>query len=44
MILISFLQGLVVPVLRNAERMNFADIELGINELAVKVSIASMQG
>lgn len=29
-------KGLVVPVLRNVESMNYADIELGINELGVK--------
>ena len=27
----------MVPVLRNVETMNFADIELAINELGVKV-------
>jgi 2-oxoglutarate dehydrogenase E2 component (dihydrolipoamide succinyltransferase) len=31
-------QGLVVPVLRNAEQMTFADIELGIREFAGKAS------
>ena len=33
-----------MPVLRNAERMNFADIELGISELGIKVSMAGTQG
>ena len=32
-----FVQGLVVPVLRNVESMNYADIELGIAELGEKV-------
>jgi len=31
------LQGLVVPVLRNVETMNYADIEKGLNELGDKV-------
>ncbi len=31
-------QGLVVPVLRNAEQMTFAEIELGIREFAGKAS------
>ena len=30
-------QGLVVPVLRNVETMNYSNIELAINELGVKV-------
>lgn len=30
-------QGLVVPVIRGVERMNFADIEKTINELGEKV-------
>lgn len=29
-------KGLVVPVLRNVEGMNYADIELGINALGLK--------
>nr|CAX69873.1 2-oxoglutarate dehydrogenase E2 component [Schistosoma japonicum] len=29
-------KGLVVPVLRNVEKMNYADIERGINDLGVK--------
>ena len=42
-------KGLVVPVLRNAENMNFADIESGIREFAGKarkgkLSIDDMQG
>ncbi len=36
-------QGLVVPVLRNVETMNYADIEIGVNELGLKVSKSSMQ-
>ena len=30
-------QGLVIPVLRNVERMNYADIEKELNALAEKV-------
>lgn len=42
-------QGLVVPVLRDADRMNFAEIEKTINELAKKatsgtISIDEMAG
>lgn len=33
-------QGLVVPVIRNVENMNFADIERAIYELGEKVSEA----
>jgi 2-oxoglutarate dehydrogenase E2 component (dihydrolipoamide succinyltransferase) len=33
---VSTPQGLVVPVLRDADRMSFADIETSIAELAVK--------
>ena len=33
----SFVQGLVVPVIRNVETMNFADIEKAINALGEKV-------
>lgn len=33
-----FIQGLVVPVIRNAENMNFAEIEKEINALAKKAS------
>lgn len=32
-----FCQGLVVPVIRNVETMNYADIERTINELGEKV-------
>lgn len=44
-----FLQGLVVPVIRNAEKMNFAEIEKEINSLAKKatsgtISIDEMAG
>lgn len=31
-------QGLVVPVIRDADTMNFADIEKGINNLAKKAT------
>ena len=46
---VSAPKGLVVPVLRNVERMGFADIEKGIIELATKaknnaLSIEDMQG
>ena len=42
-------RGLVVPVIRGAEKMNFAEIEKGIGELALKarnnkLSIADMSG
>jgi 2-oxoglutarate dehydrogenase E2 component (dihydrolipoamide succinyltransferase) len=42
-------QGLVVPVIRNAEKMNFAEIEKEINTLAKKandgtISIDEMAG
>merc|ERR1711936_837482 len=42
-------KGLVVPVLRNVERMNYADIEKGIAELGKKaknnqISIEDMDG
>ena len=33
----------MVPVLRNVETMNYADIEIGVNELGLKVSKSSMQ-
>lgn len=33
----SRIQGLVVPVIRNVETMNFADIEKAINALGEKV-------
>lgn len=36
-------QGLVVPVIRGAEAMNFADIEKTINELGEKVRDASVE-
>lgn len=44
-----FFKGLVVPVIRNADRMNFADIEKEINTLAKKatdgtISIDEMAG
>ena len=32
-------QGLVVPVLRNVETMNYADIEKTITELGEKVKL-----
>lgn len=35
-------QGLVVPVIRNAEKMNFADIEKEINNLAKKANDGSI--
>ena len=43
------LQGLVVPVLRNVERMDYADIEKGISALGKKaknndISIEDMDG
>lgn len=43
------LQGLVVPVIRNADKMNFAEIEKEINTLAKKandgtISIDEMAG
>jgi 2-oxoglutarate dehydrogenase E2 component (dihydrolipoamide succinyltransferase) len=42
-------EGLVVPVLRDADRMSFADIEKGVAELAAKarngtLSLAELQG
>jgi 2-oxoglutarate dehydrogenase E2 component (dihydrolipoamide succinyltransferase) len=42
-------KGLVVPVIRNAERMSFAEIELGIAEFAKrakdnKISLEELQG
>lgn len=37
-----YAQGLVVPVLRNVETMNYADIEKNINELGIKVRHACM--
>ena len=36
------LKGLVVPVIRNAETMNFAEIEKSINTLAKKASDGSI--
>lgn len=36
------LQGLVVPVIRNADKMNFADIEKEINTLAKKANDGSI--
>ena len=35
--ILSIFQGLVVPVLRNVETMNYADIEKGLNALGEKV-------
>lgn len=35
--IIATMQGLVVPVLRNVETMNYADIEIGIRDLGTKV-------
>lgn len=48
-IAVSSPRGLVVPILRNAETMNFADIEAGIRDFAVKaknttLSIEEMTG
>ena len=45
----QYFQGLVVPVIRNADRMNFAEIEKEINKLAKKandgtISIDEMAG
>ncbi|HAH44780.1 MAG TPA: dihydrolipoamide succinyltransferase, partial [Planctomycetaceae bacterium] len=42
-------KGLVVPILRNAERLSFADIELKINDFgqrakANKISLEELQG
>lgn len=44
-----YMQGLVVPVIRNADKMNFAEIEKEINTLAKKandgtISIDEMAG
>lgn len=36
------LQGLVVPVIRNANKMNFAEIEKEINTLAKKANDGSI--
>ena len=36
--MLYILKGLVVPVLRNVETMNYADIEKGLNALGEKVS------
>lgn len=35
---VNLFQGLVVPVIRDADTMNFADIEKGINSLAKKAT------
>ena len=35
----TLLQGLVVPVIRNVEEMNYADIEKAINSMGEKVHI-----
>ncbi|MBX3317219.1 MAG: 2-oxoglutarate dehydrogenase complex dihydrolipoyllysine-residue succinyltransferase [Phycisphaeraceae bacterium] len=48
-IAVSTPKGLVVPVLRNAERMSFAQVESGIKELATKardgkLTLEEMQG
>ena len=48
-IAVSAPKGLMVPVLRNAELMSFAEIEKGIKDLAIKardgkLSIADMEG
>ncbi len=48
-IAVSTPKGLVVPVLRNTERMSFAQIELGIKEVATraregKLTLEEMQG
>lgn len=42
MLIPFFPQGLVVPVIRNAENMNFADIEKEINTLAKKANDGSI--
>lgn len=42
MIFKYFLKGLVVPVIRNAETMNFAEIEKTINTLAKKATNGSI--
>lgn len=41
-IAVSSPRGLVVPILRNAEAMDFADIEIGIKDYAVKAKNASL--
>jgi pyruvate/2-oxoglutarate dehydrogenase complex dihydrolipoamide acyltransferase (E2) component len=38
-----YIQGLVVPVLRDATHMNYARIERGINELGVKVRTCTVR-
>lgn len=38
----SLFQGLVVPVIRNADKMNFAEIEKEINTLAKKATAGSI--
>jgi 2-oxoglutarate dehydrogenase E2 component (dihydrolipoamide succinyltransferase) len=48
-IAVSTDQGLVVPVIRNAERLSFAEVELAIADLAErarqrKITIAELQG
>lgn len=40
--IIHVVQGLVVPVIRGAEKMNFAQIEKTINGLAVKANNGSI--
>ena len=37
-----FLKGLVVPVIRDAEKMNFAEIEKTINGLAKKANTGAL--
>lgn len=37
-----FFQGLVVPVIRNVENMNYTDIERSIAELGEKVRILNL--
>ncbi|VDK85254.1 unnamed protein product [Litomosoides sigmodontis] len=37
-------KGLVVPVLRNVETMNYATIEKTLNEYAIKLAIEDMEG
>jgi 2-oxoglutarate dehydrogenase E2 component (dihydrolipoamide succinyltransferase) len=48
-IAVSAPKGLMVPILRNAEQMSFAEIESGIKDLAIrardgKLAIADMEG
>ena len=38
MFVLFYVQGLVVPVLRDVGNMNYSEIEKGLNELGEKVS------